>query len=85
MRAAPLWRRKGIERVVVHLDIGSCRAEAVIGGHLQELIVQVKALVQAKVGDHLVPELRKARHRGGIEDTQNLVQVVRFETALEVG
>jgi hypothetical protein len=41
--------------------------------------------MQAKVGDHLVPELREAGHRGSIEDTQNLVQVVRFEAALEVG
>ena len=87
-RICVLWRwvvgRMSI-KFRFHVDVNHGGTLVFVGRCLQKLVAEFDAVMKAEKGRHLVAKLGVILHPIGIEDIQNLVEVVGFDSALEIG
>ena len=74
-----------VQRVGVHLHVGSGTAEAVVGGDLQELVPELDTFMEAEESYELIAELGVVAHVQRVKDREDPVEVLGFKAALEVG
>src|SRR5580700_3117650 len=84
LSAAALRSGQDVAGVGVHIDVGDGGTAVFVGRHLQKLVAKADAVVAAKEGHHLVLELGEVLHVLAVEDVEDAVEVVGFDTALKV-